>query len=232
MSSPIISLENVGYSYLCRNGLLRFRRYEALTSINFSIHRGETLGVVGRNGVGKSTLLRLIAGIIKPDKGQIKRVPNLSVSLLTLQLGFSPELTGRDNAILGGMLFGHPRRQLVDRLEGIKEFSELKDWFDKPLKSYSSGMRARLGFAVAMEMSPDVLLVDEVLGVGDEAFRKKSTVAMKEKMKSGQTVIFVSHQAPTIRELCTSLVWIENGTTEMVGPTEHVLSCYQKKLSQ
>ena len=232
MSMDIITLDNVAFRYRYRCGLLQFRYYDALKNISFSIRRGETIGILGRNGAGKSTLLRLIAGIVTPGSGRILFSQPLNVSLLTLQLGFSPELTGRDNAVLGALMSGHSRRAVMERLEDIKSFSELGDWFEKPIKSYSTGMRARLGFAVALQMSPDVLLVDEVLGVGDEAFREKSTAAMKEKMLSGQTVVFVSHQAPVLRELCSSLVWIEDGTTRMVGPTEEVLARYREAFAK
>lgn len=229
-TTPIITLENVGCTYSVRKGFLRIGKYEALNDISFSINRGETLGIIGRNGAGKSTLLRLVAGVIQPDVGNVIRHTPVSISLLTLQLGFSAELTGRDNAILGAMFLGHSRKDAIASLDGINEFAELGHWFEEPLKSYSSGMKARLGFAVAMEMSPDVLLVDEVLGVGDESFRKKSTAAMKEKMLSGQTVLFVSHNANTIRELCSSVVWIENGVTKMVGETKEVLAAYAASL--
>ena len=225
-SDVLIELDGVGCRYKYRAGLFKFKFYEALRDISFTIKRGETVGIIGRNGAGKSTLLRLIAGIIEPDEGEIRRYGVPSVSLLTLQLGFSQELSGRDNAVLGAMLLGHPRSKVLKRLESIKQFSELGSWFEEPIKSYSTGMLARLGFAVAMEMSPDILLVDEVLGVGDEAFRAKSTAAMKDKMKSGQTVVFVSHQSGIIRELCTSLVWIENGTSKAFGTTDEVLALY------
>lgn len=230
ITTPIISLENVGCTYSVRKGFLRVGKYEALNDVSFSINRGETIGIIGRNGAGKSTLLRLVAGVIQPDAGNVIRHTPVSISLLTLQLGFSTELTGRDNAILGAMFLGHSRKDALASLDGINDFAELGHWFEEPLKSYSSGMKARLGFAVAMEMSPDVLLVDEVLGVGDESFRKKSTAAMKEKMLSGQTVLFVSHNANTIRELCSSVVWIENGVTKMVGETKEVLAAYAASL--
>lgn len=230
-SEPIITLQNVGCTYAVRKGFLRVGKYEALKNVSFTIHRGETVGLIGRNGAGKSTLLRIVAGVILPDVGRIIRHEHVSISLLTLQLGFSAELTGRDNAILGAMLLGHSRKDAIASLESINEFAELGSWFNEPLKSYSSGMKARLGFAVAVEMSPDVLLVDEVLGVGDESFRRKSTTIMKEKMLSGQTVLFVSHNAATIKELCTSVVWIENGVTQMAGNTNDVLAAYTEYIS-
>lgn len=231
ISEPIITLQNVGCTYSIRKGFLKVGKYEALKDVSFTIRRGETVGIIGRNGAGKSTLLRLVAGVILPDTGQVIRHTPVSISLLTLQLGFSAELTGKDNAILGAMLLGHTRKDAVASLDAINDFAELGYWFEEPLKSYSSGMKARLGFAVAMEMSPDVLLVDEVLGVGDAAFSKKSTTTMKEKMLSGQTVLFVSHNAATIKELCTSVVWIENGVTKMAGNTNDVLAAYTEYIS-
>ncbi|BDQ34345.1 ABC transporter ATP-binding protein [Pseudodesulfovibrio portus] len=232
MSAAILTFENVAFRYRYRAGLMRFKYHDALTDISFSLGRGETVGVVGRNGAGKSTLLRLMAGILAPSSGRIRMAEPLNISLLTLHPGFSPELSGRENAVLGALMSGRSRRTALERMEDIKRFSELGDWFEKPIKSYSTGMLARLGFAVALEMSPDVLLVDEVLGVGDEAFRAKSTAAMKQKMLSGQTVVFVSHQAPILRELCSSLVWVEEGVTRMVGPTDEVLPRYQEALTQ
>lgn len=226
----LLTLRNVGCRYSVRKGFLKFGTYDALKDISFEICKGETIGIIGRNGSGKSTLLRLVAGVIRPDSGEIIRHEPASISLLTLQLGFSVELSGRDNAVLSAMLLGHRYKDAKESLEEINDFAELGRWFDEPLKTYSSGMRARLGFAIAMKMSPEVLLVDEVLGVGDESFRLKSTQAMKEKMLSGQTVLFVSHNAQTIRELCSSVVWIEDGITKMVGETEGVLDAYSRSL--
>lgn len=229
-NTPLITLEHVGCTYKVRKGFFKVEQYEALKDISFTINRGETIGIIGRNGVGKSTLLRLVSGVILPDKGRIIRHSPASISLLALQLGFSPELSGRDNAILGAMLLGYTRKEAVNRLASIQEFSELGQWFGKPIKTYSAGMKARLGFAVAMEMSPDILLVDEVLGVGDAAFREKSINLMKEKMKSGQTALFVSHIMPNIKELCTSVVWIEEGIVKLFGKPEEVLNAYSKSV--
>lgn len=230
--TPLITLKNVGCRYRFRKGYFKFSTYEALKDINLTINRGETLGVLGRNGAGKSTLLKLVAGIIKPDTGSIHYHRKVSISLLTLQLGFSNELTGRDNAIMGAMLLGCPKSEALEKLDGIKEFSELGTWFDEPIKSYSSGMRARLGFSVALEVCPDILLVDEVLGVGDEAFRKKSAQAMKAKMESGQTVLFVSHSLEAIQQLCPRSMWIEDGVTHMFGDTNDVLAAYREHMNR
>jgi lipopolysaccharide transport system ATP-binding protein len=198
----IISLKDVGVRYKRRGGIFRKAQYfQAIKGINLDIHRGETLGLVGRNGAGKSTLLRVIAGIIQPDEGvMINR--GVSVSLLALQAGFDPELSGRDNAIISGMLMGYLRRQVEAKLEEITEFSELGDFMHQPVKTYSSGMRSRLGFAVAMHVMPDVLLLDEILSVGDASFRKKAESEMMKKLHSNQTVVLVSHSEDQIDRVC------------------------------
>ncbi len=171
-------------------------------------------------------MLRIINRILMPNKGTVSYNGKLSISLLALQLGFSPELSGRDNAIMGAILAGYTKKEALERLDKIIEYSELEDWINEPIKTYSTGMRSRLGFAIAMEMSPDVLLVDEVLGVGDEAFRKKSSKTMKEKMLSGQTVVFASHVAPVIRDVCTRLAWLDDGRIRMQGDVNDVLTAY------
>jgi lipopolysaccharide transport system ATP-binding protein len=225
---PLIELEGVSVEYRIRHGVFSVRRYKALESVSFDVREGETLGVIGRNGAGKSTILRLLAEIILPDTGRITRRRPITVSLLNLQVGFSRALTGRDNAILGAMLLGLARAEAQERVQMIGEFSELSDWLDEPLHTYSAGMKARLGFAVAMEVSPDVLLVDEVLGVGDQRFREKSARALKKKMRENQTTVFVSHQLPMLRGLCDRTVWIEEGVTHMIGETPKVLKEYER----
>jgi lipopolysaccharide transport system ATP-binding protein len=227
MRNPLITVEHVACHYKVRQGRFRFKNYVALRDVSLTIRKGETLGLIGRNGAGKSTLLQLISGIILPDEGKVVYHEPATVSLLTLQLGFSPDLNGRDNAIIGAMLLGYSKNKAIARLDPIVAFAELENWINEPLRTYSSGMRARLGFAVAMEMSPDVLLVDETLGVGDEAFRMKSTRAMKEKMKSGQTVVFVSHSLGDVQELCDRVVWIENGMVRMNADPDEVILAYR-----
>lgn len=198
----IISLRNVGVRYKRRGGLFQKPEYfQALKELSFDIHRGETLGVLGRNGAGKSTLLRVIAGIIQPDSGEVIN-HGVTVSLLALQAGFDAELPGTDNAILSGMLMGYTRRQVEERLNDIAEFSELGNFMNEPVKTYSSGMRARLGFSVAMYMTPDVLLLDEVLSVGDKHFKKKAETEMMKKLHSEQTVVLVSHSDAQVNRLC------------------------------
>jgi lipopolysaccharide transport system ATP-binding protein len=220
-----ISLHDVGLTYMVRSGYLRWEKYKPFEGVTFNLQRGETVGLIGRNGAGKSSLLRLIAGIIEPDEGRVIN-HGVQVSLLALGVGFVPHLTGRENAMLSGMLFGLSRRKMAERMDAISEFSGLAEFMDRPLKTYSSGMRARLGFTVALQANPDVLLIDEVLGVGDEEFRKKSTVEMKRLIKSDKTIVLVSHNIPTIRELCDKVVWIEGGHLEYEGDVSRGLELY------
>lgn len=200
-------------------------KYTPLNDISFEIHRGETIGVIGRNGAGKSTMLRLIAGILEPDGGRIVN-HGARVSLLSLGVGFVPHLSGRQNAMLSGMLLGLRRNEIAQRMDAIMEFSDLGVFFDQPLHTYSSGMRARLGFSVAIQVDSDILLIDEVLGVGDEEFRIKSTAEMKRLIKSDKTVVLVSHSLPTVKELCDNVIWIEGGVVKAAGDTETLLKLY------
>lgn len=222
---PIISLRNVGVAYLRSRRILRQDPFWALKDVSFDLHQGEVLGVVGRNGAGKSTLLQLLADIIRPDRGTLVN-RGVRAELLTLRLGFIPHLSGRENVILSGLLLGYRRTDLLKRMDDIVAFAELEDFIDQPLKTYSSGMGARLGFSVALQLNPDVLLIDEVLGVGDSEFREKSATALRNKIKSGMTAVLVSHSAGLVRRLCDRAVWIEHGKTVMEGDTETVMNAY------
>jgi lipopolysaccharide transport system ATP-binding protein len=224
MSDPIIRLENVGVAF---NAQLRVGspRFWALEDVSLSLAPGDRLGVVGRNGSGKSTLLRTIAGIITPDRGRLTRAP-VSCQLLSLALGFVPHLSGRDNAVLSGLMLGLRRREIMQRLPAILEFSELGDFFDQPISSYSTGMTMRLGFSVAMQVEPDVLLIDEVLAVGDVEFQQKSGDALRERIRSGTTVVFVSHGDAQIQQVCDRVLWIEHGRSMLQGPVDAVLAAY------
>ena len=230
--TKILSMHHVGLYYSRRLRFLRPSRYWALRDVSFDLHAGETLGVIGKNGVGKSTLLRIIAGIIAPNTGRmVVHRAGLRITLISLGAGFVPFLSGRENAILSGMLLGATKKEVLARMEDILAFSELNGFFDQPVNTYSTGMRARLGFSVAYHIDPDVILLDEVLGVGDEAFRNKSTAAMKERIKSDKTVVMVSHSVPLIREICDRLVWIEDGKTQAQGKVSEVLDAYLKRIA-
>lgn len=226
----LIKVQNVGVRFASRNSLFNRDYIKALRDVSFELRRGDSLGVVGRNGAGKSTLLRLLGGIIQPDSGKIIN-NKATTSLLSLQVGFDLELPGRINAILSGMMLGFRKHEVEAKLEKIIAFSELGDFIDRPVKSYSTGMKARLGFSVALELNPDVLLIDEVLGVGDAEFRKKSMEVMKEKLLSDQTtIVLVSHSADTVKNLCNRAVWIEDGVTRMEGASKDVVTAYENFL--
>ena len=223
----LMRLDNIGVSYPQRQGFLKRAGYWALQDISFSIFHGETVGIIGRNGVGKTTLLRLLSNIISPDKGRILREHGLRTVLLSLQAGFIPALTGRQNAIISGITLGLSRQKIESHIEQIVEFSELGEFIDQPVSTYSAGMRARLGFSVAMQVKPDVLLIDEVIAVGDEAFRKKSSEVIRERVKADETTVLVTHFPQLAKALCNRLIWLENGRIRMIGDVESVLTAYQ-----
>lgn len=227
MNDLLLRLQNIGVSY---QGVRRIgsKGFWALEDVSLELREGQTLGVVGRNGAGKSTLLRIIAGILRPDRGSIVASRPLRIQLLSLGLGFIPHLSGRDNAIFSGMLLGMSRRGVERRLAAIHEYSELEDFFDQPLNTYSSGMMLRLGFSVAMQIEPDVLLIDEVLGVGDAEFLEKSGGDLRKRMKSGMTCVLVSHQDSTIKELSDSVAWIEHGKLVLQSDVATALTAYHE----
>ena len=203
----LIDCQNVGVCYrkpfkLGKKHARADREFWPFRDLSIQIRRGETLGVVGRNGAGKSTLLRLIAGVIDPDAGFLIRRPNLRVQLLSVNLGFERILTGRENALMAGMFLGLSRAQVKNRIEAIKEFSELGDFFEEPVYAYSSGMVARLGFSIAIEADPDVLLMDELLSVGDASFREKSGVWIRQARDRGITIAIVNHNKAMIDKFC------------------------------
>ncbi len=227
---PVISLQNVAIRYKRSGNVFRSKSYfDVLKSVTMDIYPGETLGILGRNGVGKSTLLRVISGILHPDTGKVIN-HGVSVSLLALQAGFDPNLSGRDNSILSGMMQGYSRREVRSQLNKIHEYSELKDFFHEPVRTYSTGMRARLGFSITTIMSPDVLLIDEVLSVGDKQFREKAERTMLDKIRSQQTIVLVSHSHQQISRLCDRAVVIDNGVCITTGEPSEVISLYESGL--
>jgi lipopolysaccharide transport system ATP-binding protein len=234
MSAPLITLHEAGICYRRAHGFFKGQRSEfwALKSVSLEIKQGETLGVLGRNGAGKSTLMRVLAGIILPDRGTIAAQPGLRTTLLSIGVGSHSTLSGRQNAILNGMMLGASRKQMIASLDRIKEFSELGDFFEEPIYTYSSGMHARLGFATAMEVDPDIMLIDEMLSVGDSSFQKKSGDALLERLKSGKTGVLISHDAGTIARLCSRAVWIEAGTVVAEGAPAEVGRKYEEAMRQ
>ncbi len=242
MNGPVIVFDNVSKSYPLyhhiRGGLknflfnlpramstLRTPHFEALRDISFEVREGETLGVIGKNGAGKSTLLGLIAGVLRPNKGLVTVKGRVS-PLLELGAGFHPDLTGRENIVLNGVLMGLRREEVLEQLDEIIDFSEIEDFIDQPIRTYSSGMLARLGFSVVANLHPEMLLIDEILAVGDEKFQKKCIDRMIRFKKTSVTMIFVSHYMPNIEKICDRVIWIENHVLKMIGDTKTVVESY------
>jgi lipopolysaccharide transport system ATP-binding protein len=230
---PLLRVRDVAVRYLVRGRIFARGASErwALRGVSFDVEHGETIGVIGRNGAGKTTLLRVLAGILGCDRGKIVRAAGVRASLLSLQVGFLPQLTGRENAILSGMLLGLRRAEVGARLDAIVSFAELAGVIDDPIATWSDGMRARLGFSVAYHADPDLLLLDEALGTGDEAFHLKSAAAMHERIRSDRTCVLVTHDAVTIGELCDRCIWIEDGIVAAEGQPADVLAAYREVLA-
>ncbi|MBL4594079.1 MAG: ABC transporter ATP-binding protein [Flavobacteriales bacterium] len=197
----------------------------ALKNISFSINKGDILGVVGSNGSGKSTLLRIIAGVYSLDEGELEVKGTIS-PLLSLGTGFKPALSGYDNIFLNGVVMGFKKHEIEKHVKEIIEFSELGNFIFQPVKNYSSGMKARLGFSIAVFLKRDIMLIDEVLGVGDYKFREKSQNKMQEIIHSGQTIIIVSHNLESIKKFANKAIWINKGELMMAGETNQVLDKY------
>lgn len=225
----IIRAEHIGVYYRLRRKLAGSKKFWALSDVSLEVREGETVGVLGSNGAGKSTLMRALAGIVGVDRGRIYRDPRYSVSLLSLGVGFETNLTGRQNAILSAMLLGMHRAAIDKRLEEVRDFAELGEFFDQPVFIYSSGMLSRLGFAVAMQADPDVLLIDEVLAVGDVNFKEKSASAIKARMDEGRTVVLITHDLESVRKLCSRAVWVDHGVTRLTGTVEEVARAVREK---
>jgi lipopolysaccharide transport system ATP-binding protein len=204
---------------------LRHSQFQALKDISFDVRKGETLGIIGKNGAGKSTILGLIAGVLRPNKGRVTVNGRVS-PLLELGAGFHPELTGRENIMLKGVLIGLTRSEVLAKIDEIISFSELNDFIDQPVRIYSSGMLARLGFSIVASLDPEVLLIDEILAVGDMDFQKKCLQRMAVFKKRGVTIIFVSHSFENITRICDRAIWIENHIIKMIGETKAVVKSY------
>ena len=208
-------------------GKLQYKEFWALQDVDFSIGKGEVLGLVGANGAGKSTMLKVISGILKPTKGTVTVHGNI-VPMLELGSGFDLELTGRENVFLNGAILGYSEDFLKEKYQEIVDFSELGEFIEMPLRNYSSGMITRLAFSIATVVKPDILIVDEILSVGDAAFQKKSKNRMMELMSGGTTVLLVSHSAEQITEMCSRAIWLEKGTMKMIGPAADVCRAYEE----
>lgn len=206
-------------------GKRTIQTFWALKDVSFEVYKGEVVGIIGRNGSGKSTLLKIISGLFEPTNGTVK-VKRRLVPMLELGSGFDPELTGRENVFLNGAILGYSKPFLRERFDEILEFSELGEFIDVPLKTYSSGMMMRLAFSIATIVEPEILIVDEILAVGDEAFQRKSYDKMMELMGGGTTVLYVSHSLNQIRSLCDRVIWLDHGSVVMSGETNEVCDAY------
>lgn len=238
MAEPIITFKNVSKTYiLYKNDQARFKALffkpknpktnKALNNVSFEINRGESVGIVGDNGAGKSTLLKMITGVAFPDEGEIT-VNGKVAALLELTAGFSMEMTGRENIYLKGYILGLEDDYIKTIEENIIEFAELGDYIDQPVRTYSSGMKMRLGFAINVNIEPDVLVVDEALAVGDASFKKKCKNKIKEIISAGTTVLYVSHSAASVKEICPRSIFLKKGTIIFDGPTEETLKVYEE----
>lgn len=239
----MIKVENVSICYKMANdrinnikeyvvqiakGKLKYEEFWALRDVSFDAKKGEVLGIVGHNGAGKSTLLKVVSGILKPVTGLVQ-LKGLVVPMLELGSGFDFELTGRENVFLNGAILGYSEKFLKEKYEEIVDFSELGKFIDVPLRNYSSGMIMRLAFSIATVVNPDILIVDEILSVGDAQFQEKSKQRMVELMGGGTTVLFVSHNIEQIRELCNRVLWLEQGRVRMFGAAQNVCDAYEQR---
>ena len=222
---PLNSLKEVFTTAM--RGKLKFNEFLALDDVSFVLEKGKTLGLIGKNGAGKSTTLKLISGILKPTEGTIRTYGNI-VPMLELGAGFDLELTGKENIYLNGAILGYSKEYLESKYDEIVDFAEIRDFIDMPIRNYSSGMMARLAFSIASVVQPEILIVDEILAVGDVAFQEKSFNRMKELMSGGATVLFVSHDLEKIEEMCDKVIWLNKGKVVMFGDTDEVCTAYKK----
>lgn len=238
--SVIIDVDNIGIKYMVyrekkrslkdlllhplkhKNGK---KEFWALKNVSFKVEHGEAIGVIGKNGSGKSTLLMTLTGILEPDEGNMK-IDGVVSTLLTLGAGFMPDLTGHDNIYLNGAFLGLSKKEIDEKYQEIVEFSELGEFIHTPIKNYSAGMKARLGFSIAASIEPDILLIDEVLGVGDVTFRKKCEVRLRELMKQARAIVVVTHQMEFVTELCSNALWLDKGKIMAFGEPNYVVNEY------
>lgn len=240
MSNTMVEVSNVTMRFRMNNdrilslkefvttalrGKLEYQEFTALENVSFSVKKGETLGLIGHNGAGKSTLLKVISGILKPTEGSVTCHGNV-VPMLELGSGFDFDLTGRENIFLNGAILGYDEDFLNEKYDEIVAFSELGDFVNLPIRNYSSGMMARLAFSIATAVKPEVLIVDEILSVGDAGFQEKSRRRMMELMGGGTTVLFVSHNLSQVREMCNRVVWLEHGRVQQIGGAKEVCVAY------
>ncbi len=226
-SEKIDSLKEYAIKLIRRE--LMFQEFFALRNIDLKIRQGESWAFVGRNGAGKSTLLKLICRILTPYEGKVT-VKGSIAPMIELGAGFDPNLTAEENIFINGCIMGHSREFMREHFDEIVEFAQLQDFLKMPIKNYSSGMRARLGFAVATMVKPDILIVDEVLAVGDAAFRKRCNERMKEMLADGTTLLFVSHNNNDVRALCKNAVWLDHGQIHAIGTADEICTAYEESV--
>lgn len=240
---PIVTVDNVSLKFkieqnranslkeFCVRWLkhdLKSEDFWALSGVSFEVEKGDVIGIIGHNGAGKSTLLKVISGIMKPTEGSVEARGNI-VPMLELGSGFDFELSGRENIYLNGSILGYSKQFLDSKYREIVDFSELGNFIEAPLRTYSSGMLARLAFSVACVVEPEILIVDEILSVGDADFQKKSRARMMDLMTGGTTVFFVSHSLEQIKEMCNKVLWLEHGVVQEFGSTEKICGHYEGK---
>lgn len=241
MVRNIIEAKNITLEYTLikktdlKRGIMRFfnkhsekKKFKALNNISFNIKYGKKIGLVGSNGSGKSTLLRMLAGTMAPDNGELK-IDTESVSLMALGVGFENELSGRENIYINGLLLGFTKNEIDERMNKIIEFSELGDFIENPIKTYSSGMKSKLSFSIAAHIEPELLLIDEIFSVGDSKFRKKSEAKIMDLIHDDRTVVMVSHNLGIIERICDEVIWLEKGKIKMQGKTIGVLKKYKEE---
>jgi ABC-2 type transport system ATP-binding protein len=237
--STVVEINNVGREFrkyyqstfkefLTDRHAKKFNKvFWALRNISFKVESGSTVGLIGRNGSGKSTLLKIISGVLTPSEGFVTR-PVATAALLELGAGFQPDMTGRENIFLNSAILGRTKKQTQSQLDSIIDFSGIEEFIDTPVKFYSSGMYARLGFAIAIHTDPELLLVDEVLAVGDEPFQSKCFSKIKQMQSEGCSIVLVTHSAQNVRDFCDSAVLLDHGTLHSIGNVDEVLENYQK----